>query len=171
MIETVLQALRAWVVTATGLPSERVIPADDVGPRPAAPYVVIAVRTVATVGTPEHREHATGRRWVAVRAATVEVTAIGVGGDAYPDLLEAALEVGTVQAALTVAGVTVGAPGPARLVSLPVDTAIEPRWLQEWAITWGATASPVAGVAFDTASIAMTYDGPEVPDLTDTITT
>lgn len=174
--ETILQAARAWHIAATGLDVGKVIPADDKGTRPALPYLTIRVGVIAGVGSDERREHASGRRIIAQKRATVTVQAFGKFGDGIEELLEApslALADLAIIAANDAAGLTIERIGPILDVPALLDTAIECRKSRDYAVTFKLAGTAVSPVALVNVGVTVTYtdtEGADPTPLVDTFT-
>lgn len=145
MNETILQAVRGWVQLATGLPSDRVIPADDAGVRPGLPYITVNL-TTAGIGVGEDEEQFSGAsgslvsRVVGQRRATVTLNAYGRAG---ADLLEACqltLRTPAVRAHLDAQRITVEDAGATMDVSELVDTRREKRFVKEFFLAYAVAA-------------------------------
>lgn len=166
--ETILQAVRAWHTSVTGLASGAVIPEDDKGTRPTLPYLTVRVGPIVVIGTDEYREHANGRRMYGVRRVTIAVSAFGKQSHALEEYLDGAalaLASRSIRDALDAAGVSIERVGP--IVSVPVlrDTTIERHYVREYAITFAIRPSAYTETALDYVEIATTlHDTADVDD-------
>ncbi len=171
--ETIVQGVRAWLLEAMGLDPEdvddagKVIPADDPGPRPDLPYVVVEVASIRTVGVRESRELTAGTATRGERSIIVALTGCGDGAGDWLADLELAPRDG-----LDAAGLAFVSAGPLRRIPGVRDTVIEARDVVEVTLAASFARDPVATLECDVVSITVEHERyPDAPDsLTDTFT-
>lgn len=171
--EDITQAFRAFAkaysISGTPLTNEQVIPADDDGPRPASPYLVvnvlvsdIAIGRDELLGDLDGVTAAPEWKQRGQRLATVEIQGFGsAAGDwlgrlAMSHLLPAAVAIfdaATIDVSPMAGGI--------RDLSAMLDTSIEDRSIMEWEVTYELTtdsADAEAGVELEHVILTTTHD-------------
>jgi hypothetical protein len=134
------KAIRAWIVSATGLPESKVIRAEQNGPKPAAPFIDIRLGGLTPVGIVDavenyyDNEAANGEEIVQMIRGSRELevsirafTESAVGDDTARALLsvaQLALRLDSIRDALAEAGLSPFDNG--RIAAIPV--VLETRW-------------------------------------------
>ena len=168
--DDILQAVRDWAKAAVagGLTDDQVIPADDVGTKPPAPFLQVRVSVAdgdvnATDDTRFADDLAGGVEWrmKGVREAIVDIEAFdqpqtSTAAGWLTDM-KAFRQHPAVQAVLDAAGLSVTNIGQALNVSALLDSSIEVRTLRTVTVRYALTDSRDAGV-------------PEATDFVSTIT-
>lgn len=163
MRETILQAVRSWVLLATSLPAIKVIPADDYGTRPALPYITVTLTAFdLPVGHDEQllttlagklRERVRGDR-----RAVVSLNAYGKAGADLLALCNASLAKTSVQGKLGEAKITLMPAGPSLDLSSLVDTRIEKRFVKDFEVVYAFETSQETIPHVETISLAVEID-------------
>lgn len=169
--ERLIQGVRTFVKTATGLGDSAVLVAQQTMPRPALPYLTVEVVTPGVqVGEDElfydlGGAGGTMREWVrGQRRATVQVS--GYGTDA-PELLEQVrLSLGspvTRAAAETTYGISLGPVVSQQDLTALRETDFEVAALLELAVNYRTDSIPVASPEASRIDLLVTLDGDDTP--------
>lgn len=159
--EAILQATRAWLKAATGLPDEKVIPSDDKGPRPALPYLTVKVIVSdVPVGHDEQRRGLDGSGNPVVhilgqRRATLSIQGFGAATSESLAMANLKLLDPSTRDTLRIAGVSLRALGGLTDISRVVDTAFEARFLREYDVAYRISSAPVEQVPLSEVSAEL----------------
>lgn len=153
LTDDIHKGVRAWILAATGLPPESVLPADDNGPRRALPYITMRLASQGNrVQWPELAQSIdadTGEILENVREElrdTLQLDAYGVGTDTLLKQCAQSLRLTRTRVQLYDAKLALRPIGPINDLSATVDTEIEKRFSRDFDLTYGTQfADPVAG--------------------------
>lgn len=175
MYESLLQDVRAWVMLATSLPSEKVIPADDEGTRPALPYVTVNLTTYdIAVGSDEtlyevDDDDELRARAMGDRRTTVALNAYGRQGADLLALCGLSLSQPVVVRLLDEKKIGLQPLTGTQDISQLVDAVREKRFTRDFELTYGLElAQDEPEDALDTFGLSAELDAD--PDFTDPIT-
>jgi hypothetical protein len=143
--EYIERAIRDWIVTASGLPSEKVIRAEQDGPRPAAPFITVRMGDLIPLGMVDGLEHeydneaangqeivqqARGPRELSVEIRAYTESAVGaLSARALLSLCQLSLRFETIRDALRDLGLTVFDNGTISSIPIVLETKWEGRAL------------------------------------------
>lgn len=173
MSERVLQACRRWIADASGLPLDRVIPADSPGSKPPLPFAAIKlIVTGAKQAQGETYQEPHGGQGGSVNVVSHFGGTLSVnvyGADAAQYIGDAALYMGLVSEQSIEGGgdVVFYGFGGVNDVSQLLDTSIEPRAQGDFSIRYAVTLAQ--GVSRDEATRIIAV-GTYNDDISDTIT-
>ncbi len=148
--ETVLQAVRSYVIQATGLPSASVIIAGAGQVRPSMPYIsIVALTPGIKVGQDEVLRSVTlagqlQERPRGHRRCTVQVSAWGTDASDYLELVRLQLELPTQREILDVVSMRVIGQGPGMGLR---GTGFEERSNMDLEVTYRIEIAPADAVA------------------------
>lgn len=144
--DQILIAVRDWILAATDLPGDRVVPADDSGTRPNLPYITIRILTsdnptawAEKTWSYDEDEDRLDQNIIGRRRGSIQLD--GYGRGAYQYLADAALklEATPVRRVLRGHGLTVHKGGVINDISQLVDDEIEKRYQRDHTITYAVT--------------------------------
>lgn len=179
-VDLITDAVLAWLRAANGgLTNAQVIRAEAKGSRPPKPY--LTVKASPGLRTPAHDEPIDAidgggilpdRRVRGQRIAAVTVQGFGSGAFDWLEAAGLSLQVDSIRATLTAAGLTIRQAGDPTDISTLIDTAFEPRWEVPFAADYAIETDPVTGIELALIEVAMTFqtrDG-DPSAFTDTLT-
>lgn len=172
--ESILQGVRTWLKAAATLTDAQVIPADDVGPRPAMPYLTVKVLSAdLQVGEDDPWPHLVlGVPKLTVRgnrSGSVSVQSFGAAAEEWLATARLSLRLPAIQEVLRAAGLTIVPDGAARDITAVRDTRAEPRFVWDLAIQYVVTSA--AATETEATSVVLTEIIDSAPsDLTQTRT-
>jgi hypothetical protein len=155
----ILQAVRGWLKAASSLTDAQVIPADDIGPRPALPYLTVKVVVAdLPVGEDETRYALNGDDDPTVtvhgtRRGTVSVQGYGAAAEEWLVTARLALRLPTIQATLNTAGLTVVPIGAPRDVAVVLDTSFEARVVWDLEVLYDVSSAAEEEIAAAIATV------------------
>ncbi len=161
--EDILQGAREWLKTATGLDDEKVIPANDKGPRPALPYMTVKVTTHGLeTGTDETSDFLIAgdpfRSARGTRRGSISVQAFGLGSEGFLEEAHIELRLPPIDAQLQAAGLTIFAITAVTDLAEQIDTEQEARYSQDFQVDYLTGSKPAATNPFSTAELDMTLE-------------
>lgn len=162
LTDDIHKGVRAWILAATGLAPDRVLPADDNGPRRDLPYITMRLASQDNrVYWPELAQSVdtgTGEILENVREefrTTLQLDAYGTGSDDLLRLCAKSLRLTSTRTQLYALRLALRPIGPINDLSATVDTEIEKRFTRDFDLTYGSQYSE-------------TQTGPPVMDTLDT---
>ena len=176
--EAIIQAMRQYAIAATGLASDKVIPARDsgAGPRPSLPYIIVDVlQAQSRRGTPTTTsmlDPLTGipsSRMVTHHEVSANLQAYGVGAGDLIALCTHRLWDDRVTDQITTDGVRPTAPvGPQQDLSRVIGTDWEERASQDYAVTFQQTEQAAQEYGFaEQVQVESTLTDPAGDTVTD----
>lgn len=161
--ETVMQAMRTYLKAHCGtvLTNEQVIPINDVGPRPALPYLVVDVGVNVKVGSDEIWDTvvlgATYQTAKSQREVTVTVHGYGFDSEDWIETAAVGHNLPTQQKAFRDLDLTARPNGDILDLSAMLDSSIEYHFTQDWIIdiAWtSASQEQTEVLTFETEATA-----------------
>jgi hypothetical protein len=175
MYESLLQDVRAWVLLATSLPPDRVVPVDAAGTRRALPYITVGLTTYdIEVGTDETLYEVDDQdelraRVSGDRRATVTLNAYGARGADLLGLCGLSLSMPIVQQFLEQKYIGLLPLTGTQDITQLVDTTREKRFFRDFELTYGIEhlqSEPVPAMDEFTMNTELDSD----PDFNDPLT-
>ena len=161
--DQILIAAREWLIEATDLPSDQVIPADDSGTRPELPYITVQILTSDIPDAWEEQilsvDEVTGdllQNIIGYRTGSLQID--GYGRGAYEQIVDArlGLKLTHIRRGIRDAGLAIRPEGGINDLSTLVDDEIEKRFSADFAIAYAVTfAEAIEGAAVP----AETFEG------------
>ena len=171
--ESLLQAVRSWVLLATSLPAGQVIPTDDHGTRPPLPYITVTLTTFdLEQGTDEQVLSVDDDALVEAvrghRRATISLNAYGKRGADLLALCHASLSQTVVKQHLHDARITLTSAGQTQDISSLVDTAIEKRFVKDFYLDYAFETDAKTVPHLETFALEVGAD--DNPEFTNSLT-
>lgn len=142
IIDQILIPVRRWIIAATGLPRDQVIPADDPGTRPPLPYITIRLLTQGVpAGTAETRRQGTSENVFAPYTGSLQLDAYGPGSASFLSLCDMSLALSKIQEIIRKGDLAIHGTGSINDLSALVDDKIESRHQKDFYIAYSVELS------------------------------
>lgn len=161
--ESLLQAVRNWVLLATSLSALRVIPTDDHGTRPELPYITVSLTTFdLELGHDEQVLSVDGGELVEQirgdRRASVSLNAYGKRGADLLALCHVSLSQTVIKQHLHDARITLTSAGQTQDISSLVDTSIEKRFVKDFYLDYAFETAATEIDSLETFALDVELD-------------
>ena len=161
--DLITNAVLAWLRAANGgLTNAQVIRAESKGSRPPKPYLTVKATPGLRTGAHDEPIDAIDggvpdRKVRGQRTAAITVQAFGSGAFAWLEAAGLSLQVESIRATLTAAGLTIRQSGDPSDISALLDTAFEPRWEVPFEADYAIETDPVTGIELALIEVEMTF--------------
>ena len=161
--DQILIATRRWLIEATDLPGDRIVPADDSGTRPDLPYLTVQILTSDVPSAWDEKiqeiDEATGsisENIIGRRTGSIQID--GYGRGAFDQITKAALglRLTQIRQQLRADRLSVRPEGGINDLSQLVDDEIEKRFQRDFALSYAVT---FAEAIEDAATPAEVFEG------------